>query len=308
MNDNDEIPLLAPMPDDVEAGRSPGWQLDRLVHRACPVCSVDAPRPLCRRPDRLVVAVCTACGMTYLPAIPNEQDLQSFYGRYDEFKTGLRERTRWWNTFLPPPHNPYLEILERMGGLEGKRLCEIGCASGAFLLLARRAGALVSGVELDEKARATLERRGLPAASQLDPDQRFDIVCAFELIEHLARPGDWIADVSRTLVPDGRLLLALPNGGEVESVGPGWVGFRVDLEHLNYFSVGTLARLLRRSGIYVEHFWELRQPNVARTREASHAGSLWARATARVTGQPATPWCQREGTFGLTLLARKAAD
>jgi SAM-dependent methyltransferase len=243
--------------------------------------------------------------MTYLPEIPTNDDLRAFYENYDEFKTGLRKSSHWLGGLLPAPPNLYVEILERHGGLRGKRLCEFGCATGSFLVLARRAGAAVSGIELNKDAIGVLSRRGLRASDHLRAGEQFEIVCAFEFIEHLPRPGEWLAEVSQALVPDGRLLLALPNGREAVRVGPSWIGFRVDLEHLDYFDVGALARLLEQSCLYIEHYWEARQPSITRPGEARIAESLVARARRRFNLGPTTSM-SAIGSFGLTLLSRKA--
>ncbi|HOA62894.1 MAG TPA: hypothetical protein PKK57_16285, partial [Verrucomicrobiota bacterium] len=134
MNPTDAIPLLPPLPPGVKAGRVPLWPLDGLIHRGCPVCGGDAPRPICRRPDRLVVACCAACGMHYLPDIPSESEMQAFYRNYGEYK-GLRPppepRWRRWIPWQRP--NPFLEILLQTGGLAGLQLCEVGCTYGYFL-------------------------------------------------------------------------------------------------------------------------------------------------------------------------------
>ena len=141
----------------------------------------------------------------------------------------------------------------------GQKVCDMGCAEGSFLLLARRRGAEVFGVELDQEAIAALAERKIPAAASLPGDRQFDVLTAFQVIEHLPDPAAWVRSAGAAVGLDGRLLLALPNGGEIDRVGPTWVGFRQDLEHLNYFSIATLSRLLADNGFYVEQYWETLQ-------------------------------------------------
>jgi len=304
----DRIPVLPPMPPDVPAGRVPSWHVDQLAHRSCPVCGDDACTPVCRRPDRLVVARCSACGMLYVPDIPSEEDLERFYRDYSAFKTSLSPRPSWRYYLLPvKPPDPGIEVLLESGGLRGQRLCEFGCSFGTFLRHARRRGAIVTGVELDDRAIEALRHAGIRVGRDVEPNEPFDIVCAFQLIEHLPRPGEFVTKASRMLVADGRLLLALPNGGEAERVGPGWVGYRVDLEHLNYFSVGTLARLVAGAGLAVEGFWESEQPQVSRRggRGGRRVGA--AGQARRLMGRLWGVARHDQGTFGLSVLARKVA-
>jgi SAM-dependent methyltransferase len=279
--------------------------MDRLVHRTCPVCGADVTEGVCVRPDRLVVVRCLECGMAYLADIPDEGDLAALYHEYDAYKQLSSGRGSWLYRLSPlKPAEPHIEILLQSGGLKGRRLCEVGCAKGAFLLHARKEGASVVGVELDAASVRTLAGRGIPVEPEVQGEERFDVVCAFQLLEHLSGPGEFIRRVARALVSDGRLLLALPNGGDAERVGPNWVGYRVDLEHLNYFSVGTLARLLGMHGLHVEQFWECLQPNLPRRASGATRRGLGRRAQEWFGGMLTPPW-HRGGSFNLVVLARK---
>ncbi len=258
---------LPPLPPSVAAGRVPDWPTEFIQHRECPVCEIDNARGMSERPDGLVVARCLGCGFLYLPDIPTPTALDGFYADYGDFKGYsqasknllVRLRRSWqglWDTRL--------RILVATGGLKGRRLLEIGASYGEFLKNAKIRGAYVGAVEIDSVARNQLIAQGVDAAEKINLERRYDIVCAFQVIEHLASPQDLVADIASVLALDGRLLLTLPNAGEADVIGPSWVGFRCDLEHLNYFNVRTITELLRRHGIFVEQFWYSSQPGIAR--------------------------------------------
>ena len=305
MSSVDRVPVLPPMPSEVPAGRVPAWRLDQRVHRSCPVCGEESGAPVCRRPDGLVVERCPGCGMLYVADIPSDEDLERIYRDYGGYKTSLRLRPSWRYHLLPiKPPDPGIEVLLESGGLRGKTLCEFGCSFGTFLGRARGEGAIVTGVELDEHALEALRRSGIRAGREVPANESFDIVCAFQFIEHLPRPAEFVAAASRMLVGDGRLLLAFPNGGEAERVGPGWIGYRVDLEHLNYFSVATLTRLLGAAGLALEGFWESEQPKVGRGGDGRIG---WARQSRRLAGRLWGIQGANQGTYGLSALARKVA-
>lgn len=91
-------------------------------------------------------------------------------------------------------------------------------------------------------------------AESFDLDQRFDVVFAGELIEHLSNPGRFLACARRHLAVDGRLLLTTPNRfsilafyrllrfGEVPR-------YRKPLaRHVAYFDSDALTSLLERCG------------------------------------------------------------
>lgn len=303
------VPRLPPLAPDVAAGRDPHWRLDQTQSRPCPSCSETAAEPVCVRPDRLLVARC-ACGFIYLPHVPSAADLKRFYDGYNQFK-GYRARDGRVERFFRAQlarRDARVRILELTGGLRGRRVVEIGASVGAFLELLRARGADVSAVEIDEEARRVLESRGLSAAASFDANARPDIVCAFNLLEHLVDPRQVVAQVADALPPDGRFFVQVPNATEARALGPYWVGYRVDLEHLNFFDLSTLTALLAQHGLWVEQYWTTSQPHVFRSQP-----SLGARTARKVLERAAeltlAPWLPSvyQGAFQLTVLARKAA-
>jgi SAM-dependent methyltransferase len=296
------------MPQDVLAGKIPNWQIDQLVHRRCPVCGQDTPKLVCIRPDQLIVGNCTNCQMLYLSDIPGTKELAELYSAYEAYKkyqkhkhSRLKKTAHWWT-------DAHIAILENTGGLSGRSICEIGCSFGHFLEIARKRKANVFGVELDQRALKHLEQIGIPASMDFDSTRSFDIVYASQLIEHLSSPQDMIAKIASALTEDGRLLLAMPNGDEAARVGALWIGYRVDLEHLNYFSIATLCSMLEQHDLYIEQFWESHQPSIPRhTTNIPIHGSLGKLRNkleyflVRLLNRPSL--C--EGSFVLTILARK---
>jgi 2-polyprenyl-3-methyl-5-hydroxy-6-metoxy-1,4-benzoquinol methylase len=302
---------LPPLPASVLAGKIPSWNMTSLCRRPCPVCQTEAASVVCYRPDQLRVARCAECSMLYLPEVPNSDEISKFYQGYGHFKGLTAGRLSKRQLARASRADQHIAILQATGGLRGASLVEVGCAFGDFLQLARYLGAKVTGVEVDGKARSCLESLDIPNQEALRGNERADIICAFQLLEHLEQPATFIAQVSRALSTDGRLLLALPNGGEFEAVGESWVGFRVDLEHLNYFSTRTLTRLLAKFDLFVEQFWLHSQPAVQRAvparLERLGLGPRLERLSKRLMARLAGPPVSEAGTFVLSALARKAA-
>jgi 2-polyprenyl-3-methyl-5-hydroxy-6-metoxy-1,4-benzoquinol methylase len=297
------LPELPALSQEIRAAKLPAWDLADLELRNCPVCDSLDSKQVAIRPDRLIVSECNKCSMVYLAAIPNANQLADFYRDYHSFKgfsygsALARLRDRFSN-------DPHLSILEATGGLSGETLCEIGCSYGRFLDRCKSNGALVHGVELNDDALQSLHRRGFKASAEFPDGIQFDVVCAFQLFEHLASPNQLMAQISRSMRPDGRLLLSMPNGGEIGVVGPTWLGFRVDLEHLNYFSVRTIANLMYRHGLYLEHYWTYGQPGISR--KHSGIGSRLLNRVRKWTTRSNAPTFS-EGNFVLSVLARRYA-
>jgi len=96
---------------------------------------------------------------------------------------------------------------------------------------------------------------GYGASPKIEEGKTYDIISAIQVLEHLLNPDSMIADISKTIKPVCRFLLAVPNGGEISKCGPTWIGFMVDHEHINYFSLKTLSQLLIKHNIYIEQYW-----------------------------------------------------
>jgi 2-polyprenyl-3-methyl-5-hydroxy-6-metoxy-1,4-benzoquinol methylase len=250
--------------------RIPRWRRSALIERACPVCHGADSVPIVRRPDGLVVSRCGACSMIYLAVIPDSAALQEFYAAYSR----THQRRNLTDAVAARAAakrrrggNGLLNEIKRLRPLRGKRLLEIGCSTGPFLLDAQLAGAEVSGMEVDASARQFVQDRlNIACSATLDALVErgpYDIVVALNLIEHLPDPATWLRLAGDMIAPGGLCVLWTPNGGEALEQGLGWVGFRVDLDHLNYFSIATLSRLLQQAQLWPEAVWTCKQAELA---------------------------------------------
>jgi len=298
------ITKLHPLPNTVPAGNVPYWKIDHMDHRLCPVCDNDNPKPVVRRPDKLVVHICSQCNMIYLADVPRKKNVNEFYKNYGEFKGYNSKRTGLFQR-ISSRSNPYISILEKTGGIKDMDVCEIGCSHGNFLELVRYHGGHPFGIEVDDNARDSLNAKKIPNSQALDKKIKYDIVCLQQVLEHLTNPKTMIANISNTLKLDGRLLISVPNGGEFITTGSSWIGFRVDFEHLNYFTLQSISDLLFQHNLYVEHFWEHNQPHIQRNQGLIMEKFSFAVRLKRKLESFFIDDFFSKGSFVLTVLARK---
>lgn len=259
--------------------------------------------------------------MLFVREMPSERQLTRFYQEYSTFKgyTAHGRKVKplsWLALVLHCSQNVYIEALERTGGIHGRSVLDFGCSTGRFMELIRFKRGSAIGVEIDACARADARALGFTVTETAPMEGQFDVTCAFQVLEHLNSPRELVEIMARLTKPEGRVLMAVPNASEVQQLGHDWLGFRIDLEHVNYFSVSTLTDMLRRSGLLVEHAWQHRQPAVTRTdmdrgspppglrARAHHALQCAAETACRMLMPP--PERFLEGSFVLSLLARKA--
>jgi len=139
----------------------------------------------------------------------------------------------------------------------GTRFLEVGCGFGFGLDFARRAlGWTVLGLDPSPFAAAGRIGLGLPIESRYlmadDPDlgDRFDLLMASEVIEHVASPPAFVHTLRSAMRDGGSLILTTP---DVEAVGPTTPrGVLVPLLSVGYHlvlqSAASLAALLQRGG------------------------------------------------------------
>ncbi len=226
----------------------------------CLLCGSSSARTLFIARDRLLgrpgefpVVRCTSCGLVFLRPRPSPSALGSFYP----------------DTYYPLDQQPSREAFAVAEGLlaritewrRGQRLetpsiLDIGCGTGLFLHLAHEAGLRVRGIELSESAVAyaranygldvhhgTLENADLP-------EESFDIITMWHVLEHLPSPVEALRRVARLLRPGGLLLLGVPNIGSIEARIFGRRWFSLDApRHLSHFTPRTLAAALIAAGL-----------------------------------------------------------
>lgn len=99
----------------------------------------------------------------------------------------------------------------------GDRVLEVGCGAGAFVQRLVKAGVDAVGLELNEAAVAQARSVGIPVSGEsigayaAAQPASCDMVCSFEVLEHVADPYDFIEQQVRALRVGGRLAIGVPN-------------------------------------------------------------------------------------------------
>lgn len=173
------------------------------------------------------------------------------YGDYASLERGVRRTARARLGRIEALLSP------QAAAREPRRIIDLGCGTGWFLDEARELGWSTSGIEVSPYASAEAVRRGLEVRSEpLEeielPAGAFDVVTLWDVIEHVRDPVGVLDRVARGLLPGGVLALST---GDVLSLcarlsGARWHLFNLP-EHLFFFSVRSLTRLLERAGCRV---------------------------------------------------------
>lgn len=156
----------------------------------------------------------------------------------------------------------------RMVG-QSKRVLEIGCGPGSISkALSQWGECQVTGLELDPEAikkvapycvkviQADLNSSEWP--SLLDGDERFDVVVAADVLEHLYDPWKALQRIAPLINSDGYLVISLPNVGHAAVMScliNGDFEYRdtglLDRTHIRFFGVKNIEALFAQANLKI---------------------------------------------------------
>jgi 2-polyprenyl-3-methyl-5-hydroxy-6-metoxy-1,4-benzoquinol methylase len=206
-----------------------------------------------RTPRRMHARIveCTRCGLIYSNPILPPEKIRELY-RDSEF---IEEAQ------LDYMCADYLAQLNKVALKLDRResLLEIGCGNGCFLRLARGLFPSVVGVEPGRKAveAAHPDIRDLIVNDffheSMFEENSFDVVCIFQVLDHLLDPNE-VLRAARTLIRPGGYLLSINHN--VRS----WItrilreySPMFDIEHIYLFDTSTMRKFLENHDLRVEH-------------------------------------------------------
>ena len=149
---------------------------------------------------------------------------------------------------------PRLATIKQLA--RGNRLLDVGCATGFFLEAASKQGFDVRGVEFStvaiSLARPDIRERifcGDVNTLLAQETEKFDVVTAFDIIEHVQNPVNFVREIREILRPGGVLAISSPDTGHFlrHLMGSKWPMLQ-PMQHTLLFSKAGIAALLERSG------------------------------------------------------------
>jgi SAM-dependent methyltransferase len=218
-------------------------QGDAPLHGACTVCGDRRLRPLPAY-RRAHLVRCRGCGLVFAGRIPSDEELARNYGDYT--------RADYDSPITRRRYRELLDGFERYR--KGNRILDMGCGIGFFLEEAQARGWDAYGSELEPRAVEINRSKGLRCVqAPIGPDTfepgSFDVITAFEVVEHLRDPLAEAATIARALRPGGLFYCTTPNFGSLSRrlLRGRWrvIAFP---EHLSYFTPSTLSSWLERFG------------------------------------------------------------
>jgi SAM-dependent methyltransferase len=161
------------------------------------------------------------------------------------------EQSHWWYAGRRKILASFLEDICRRVTDRRPRILDVGCGTGANLLMLSQYGD-AEGVDVSEDALAFCRERGLEkvelgAAEKLPYDDgTFDLVTALDVVEHLDNDLAGLREMRRVLRPGGHVLLFVPTFMFL------W-GLQDDVSnHRRRYRLPELRRVLEQAGFEIE--------------------------------------------------------
>lgn len=218
----------------------------------CRLCASKQLRLVHRRNGYRIVQ-CERCGFGSTDRLPDKNQLNQLYQvGYHGLIDGSSYEADAAKKFSAI--RPYLE--------PGINLLDYGCGEGYFSNLARNIGCRVWGYDISyAAAKAAQNKFGIPVKTQearqeLFSAGQFDVIAAFDVIEHIVNFKRVLKWWSKWLTPEGYLFITTPDldSWDAKLLRERWYGFRkaVNYEHVNYFNRRSIREILEQTGFIVE--------------------------------------------------------
>ena len=206
--------------------------------------------------DGYRVLFCGVCRLGHLVPRPSPSAIAALYsGDYFEHEAADSPGYAEYEA-MESEHRQAARMLlgqiARFGRPPG-RLFDVGCGFGYFLQEAKEAGWTVAGSDLSPAAASNAAARvgNVVRQSIEDIDGSYDVITAWDVVEHVQDPLIAFQRVHAALAPGGVFAFTTPDTGSWDAVllRQKWYGYTKVPEHLLYFNRSSVRALLDRSGL-----------------------------------------------------------
>lgn len=249
-----------------------------------------------------------------LDPAPEPDELAAFYPEDYWYAPGSDAAGRMeeaYRAFVLGDHVRFARRVLGKSGVHGPVL-DVGCGGGLFLHLLSQSGRKVIGLDSKhEAARIAWRRNGVPAVrASLENAPLAAQSCAaitmFHVLEHLFDPAAYLRRAHELLMPEGRLIVQVPNASSWQFLllGENWNGLDVP-RHLTNFRQKDLEAMIEKCGfevLAVKHF-SLRDNPAGLATSLAPSLDPMARRIRRVAETPGRRLIKDLAYFSLVLAA-----
>lgn len=138
------------------------------------------------------------------------------------------------------------------------KVLEIGCARGGFLKKIQQTGIECIGLELNESAVEYGQSRGLEILSQSiqnhakENPEKYDVVCSFQVLEHISEVKEFIQASIDTMKPSGKLIISVPNNDSLIFRCNHDLVINMPPHHMGLWDINSLIKIQQIFNLQIE--------------------------------------------------------
>mgnify|MGYP000187148673 CR=1 FL=1 len=227
----------------------------------CTICHKPVPTVIAtqlRKGEKRKVFFCTTCELGILDSHIGATELKKFYSK--EYRASEK---------LTSQGNPE-ELFSMYSQFQGDRLrllapyltkkarvLEVGCSAGMFLYHAKKKVKEIVGIDFDRASAAYAAKKCGCTVYTTDIAETplkkgyFDLIVAFQTVEHVQDPAGFVASLKEYLAPGGSIAIEVPNLYDALAYTynlPFHRDFFFHAAHLWYFTQKSLEKVMRSCG------------------------------------------------------------
>ena len=225
----------------------------------CPICQSKEIKFFCEKNDFKLYR-CFGCELIFVWPIPgnlieiysasyfkreaaNTRANKFGYVDYEEDKKATRK------TLVA-----YLDKISKL--TKGRKIFDVGAATGYFLDVARKQGWSTGGAEISVYAAGIAKNKGhnifLGDLAEPKIEEKYDVVTMWDVLEHLSDPAKYLKSINNILSQGGILAINTIDSSSwwAKLWGKNWHAI-LPPEHLFYYSVKSLKMLLENNSFKI---------------------------------------------------------
>ncbi|NWF86725.1 class I SAM-dependent methyltransferase [Candidatus Bathyarchaeota archaeon] len=220
----------------------------------CPVCGTIAGEPL-TRVHGYTIHRCITCQLQF--SNPMKHPGSEWYERSPHYRY-MAAKSLYVPLWIIQGDWRFTTFMALKLRLKGYVL-DIGCGSGFFLRLAKSHGYQVTGIDVSKtNIKLAKEKFGLNDVYDISAEEllskkswqrHFDIICLFDVLEHLENPVEVLHGLKKLLKPNGYVVCTVPSYQRWPSLFDPYV--ELPPHHLTLWTTRALEMCMSAAGIKV---------------------------------------------------------
>jgi SAM-dependent methyltransferase len=160
-----------------------------------------------------------------------------------------REQTYWWHLGRLQIIQTYMRVIQ--GKKHKLKILNVGCGTGGTIDMLEDFGQ-TDNVDISDEAINFMRQNGYKRLTKVNNielpfrDKTFDVVGAFDVLEHIEQEADALKEWGRVIKDDGAILLTVPAYQWL------WSDHDVSLHHKRRYTIKSLDAAAKKAGLKLQ--------------------------------------------------------